>query len=219
MNSRCEQFARLAPLLMRLKHSVGKRRRDIIRKCDNDLIRSLSGCCHNVLQGIVARTADQKVNHNLRRLSTKKTSIIARKKILQRDGFLGALITPILSVLEAFLIEHAKKMILVDPRISEQLKDKESLEHEKLLERKHPRSAENKVTSTSNLEIERMLSDSTTSDDQKMKMYSTALNRYLSVDKSPEMPWFAPVLGKLFKMGETAVITSPAAVEKRKQKR
>ena len=29
------------------------------------------------------------------------------------------------------------------------------------------------------------------------------------------MPWFAPVLGKLFKMGETTVITPPAGVEEK----
>ena len=29
------------------------------------------------------------------------------------------------------------------------------------------------------------------------------------------MPWFAPVLGKLFKMSETAVITSPTNVEEK----
>ena len=29
------------------------------------------------------------------------------------------------------------------------------------------------------------------------------------------MPWFAPVLGKLFKMSETAVITPPAGVEEK----
>ena len=39
------------------------------------------------------------------------------------------------------------------------------------------------------------------------------MNRYLSAAKSPEMPWFAPVLGKLFKLGETSVITPPAGVE------
>ena len=31
-------------------------------------------------------------------------------------------------------MDHAKKMVLVDPRVLEQLKDKESFEHEKLLE-------------------------------------------------------------------------------------
>ena len=46
-------------------------------------------------------------------------------------------------------------------------------------------------------------------------MYSTALNIYFSTAKSLEMPWFAPVLGKHFKMGETAVITPPAGVEEK----
>ena len=59
------------------------------------------------------------------------------------------------------------------------------------------------------------MSDSTIGDDQKMKMYSAALNRYLSAAKSIEMPWFAPVLGKLFKMGETAVITPSSDVEEK----
>ena len=103
-------------------------------------------------------------------------------------------------------------MVLVDPRVLEQLKDKESFEHEKLLVKKHSRSAEKKVTSASNLEIESMLSDS---DDQKMKMYSAPLNRYLGTANSIEMPWFAPVLGKLFKMGETAVVTPPPDIEEK----
>ena len=106
-------------------------------------------------------------------------------------------------------------MVLVDPRVLEQLKDKDSLEHEKELDNKHSRSAETKVTSASNLKIESILSDNTITDDQKMKMYSTALNRYLNAAKSIEMPWFAPVLGKLFKMCETAVITPPPDIEEK----
>ena len=48
-----------------------------------------------------------------------------------------------------------------------------------------------------------------------MKMYSAALNRYLSAAKSIEMPWFALVLGKLFKMSETTVITLPPNAEEK----
>ena len=48
-----------------------------------------------------------------------------------------------------------------------------------------------------------------------MKMDSAALNRYMSAAKSIEMPLFAPVLGKLFKMGETALITPPHVVEEK----
>ena len=85
-------------------------------------------------------------------------------------------------------------MILVDPLVLEQLKDNELFEHEKLFEKKHSRPAEKKVTSASNLEIESILNDSTISDDEKIKMYSTALKRYLSAAKTLEMSWFAPVL-------------------------
>ena len=58
-------------------------------------------------------------------------------------------------------------MVIVDPRVLEQLKDNESFEHEKQLDKKHSRSAEKKVTSASNLEIESILSDNTISDDEK----------------------------------------------------
>ena len=64
-------------------------------------------------------------------------------------------------------------MVLADPRVLEQLKDKESFEHKKQVDKKHSRSVETKVTSATNLEIESILSDNTISDDQKMKMYST----------------------------------------------
>ena len=67
----------------------------------------------------------------------------------------------------AFLIEHANKMVLVDPRVLEQLKDKESFDHEKLLEKN---TAAKKVNLASNLEFESILSGNTSTDDQKMKI-------------------------------------------------
>ena len=38
-----------------------------------------------------------------------------------------------------------------------------------------------------------------------MKMYSTTLTRYLSARKNNEIPWFAPIFGKLFKLSENVV--------------
>ena len=92
--------------------------------------------------------------------------------ILQRGRFLGALITPLLSVFGSLFNgacrdprsapidprrsigadrdRRYRRSILVDPRALEQLKDKESFEHEKLLEKKDSRPAEKKVTSASN---------------------------------------------------------------------
>ena len=103
MTSRQERFSKLAPLLKRLKRNVGKKRSDIIRKCDNDLICSLSECCHNILNGNVPLTLTQNVKlrrhkHNIRKRSLKETSLEQCKKILQRGGFLRGLITHILIV-------------------------------------------------------------------------------------------------------------------------
>ena len=74
-------------------------------------------------------------------------------------------------------MKHAKKMVLLDPCVLKQLKDKESFER-KTIGQEHSRSAEKKVTSASNLEMESILSANTITEDQKMKMYSAALNRY-----------------------------------------
>ena len=115
-------------------------------------------------------------------------------------------------------MEHANKLVLVDRRL-EELKEKESFEHEQPLEKKHSRPAEMKVSSASYLEIERIWSDNTISDYQKLKMYSAAWNRYLSATKSFKMPWFAPVLEQLFKMGKTAVFTPPLDADRQSKPR
>ena len=56
-------------------------------------------------------------------------------------------------------MEHAKKMILVDSRVLYQIKEKNEYEDEKLLEKKHSRPVEKKVTSVTDLDIERILED------------------------------------------------------------
>ena len=110
-------------------------------------------------------------------------------------------------------MEHAKKMVLVDPRVLEQLIDKEAFEHEQLFEKKHFRPMKRKWHRLV-FRNRKYMGDNTISDDQDMKMYSAALNRFLGAAKTIKMHWFAPVLGKLFQMGETAIITpSPDAEE------
>ena len=65
------------------------------------------------------------------------------------------------------------------------------------------------MTSVTNLDIERILEDDSVSDVSSMKMYSTALIRYLSATKNIEMPWFAPIFGTLFKLSENVVVSNP----------
>ena len=85
-------------------------------------------------------------------------------------------------------MKHAKEMVLVDSRVLDQIKEKDVYEHEKLFEKRHFRLVQMKVTSVTNLDIERILEDDSVSDDEKMKMYSTALTRYLSATKNNGIP-------------------------------
>ena len=85
-------------------------------------------------------------------------------------------------------IEHAKKMVLVDSPVLDQIKEKDVYEYEQPLENKHSRSVKKRVTSATNLDIECILEDDSVSEDEKMIMYSTALTRYLSATKNNEMP-------------------------------
>ena len=110
-------------------------------------------------------------------------------------------------------MEHAKKMILVDARVLDQIKEKNVYEHEKLLEKKHSRPVQRKVTSATNLDIEHILEDESASDDQKMKTYSTA--RYLTATKNNEMSWFVPIFSKLFKLSENVVVSKPPGEEQK----
>ena len=52
-------------------------------------------------------------------------------------------------------------------------------------------------------------------DDEKMKMYSTALTSNLRDTKNSEMPWFAHILGKLFKLWKNFVVFNPPTEEQK----
>ena len=83
-------------------------RRGILSDASSDLIKALDDCCKNVLHGNVPLTVYQKgrlrpYKKQLRALDKKKISLKARKKILQKGGFLGAVLKPVLSVLGGIL--------------------------------------------------------------------------------------------------------------------
>ena len=75
---------------------------------DKGLLTCLCECSKNILKGNVPLSPGQKKNlrrHKrlLRKLTLKRTSKKIKNKILQKGGFLGALITPILSLLGGML--------------------------------------------------------------------------------------------------------------------
>ena len=81
-------------------------RKSILR--DKGLLTCLCECSKNILKGNVSLSSVQKKKlrchkRSLRELTLKKTSKKKRNKIVQKGGFLDALITPILSLLGGIL--------------------------------------------------------------------------------------------------------------------
>jgi len=99
-----DRVKRYLPVLKRIRKLGNKARREFIRKCDKDFIDCVSECARNLLKGNVPLTKRQMTNlrrkrQDLRALSKKKTSMRAKRKIVQKGGFLSALLPPVLSVL------------------------------------------------------------------------------------------------------------------------
>ena len=103
-----KRITRHASLLKHLCKAKPKTIRSIIKTGDKDLISVFSECALNVLKGVVPLTSGQRSKlkrhkNCLRDLVEKKTSLQKKKKILQRGGFLGALLPPIISILGGLL--------------------------------------------------------------------------------------------------------------------
>ena len=76
----------------------------MLKGASPDLIKALCECSLNILKGRIKLSPTQKKKlsrhkNNLRLLATKKSTLKHRKRVLQKGGFLGALLGPVLGVL------------------------------------------------------------------------------------------------------------------------
>lgn len=100
-----------APYLHVLSKGSKKQRHGVIDGASNDLITCLCECALNVLNGNVSlkpseRTKLRRHKRELRALTDGRTSLQKKKKALkQKGGFLGALLTPVLSALGGLLFK------------------------------------------------------------------------------------------------------------------
>ena len=100
-----ERLRKFAPYLRALHKASSKQRRTLAkRNCSSEFVKCVSECCKNILIGNVALTPTHKrqlKRHKglLRKLALKKTPIREKKKLVQRGGFLGALLGPIVKIL------------------------------------------------------------------------------------------------------------------------
>jgi len=97
------------PVLRRIYKVGDKAKRDFVRKCDGGFLDCISDCAKNVLKGNVSLTDRQKTKlrrslNDLRELSIMKTELRNKRRILQKGGFLTAILSPILGVLANLLL-------------------------------------------------------------------------------------------------------------------
>ena len=98
-------------LLKVLHTSSPKLRKAILKNVDKEAVRCIAECCHNLLNGNIKVTDNQKrhlLRHKqaLRELASRKVNIHKKKEILnQKGGFLPALLTPLLAIAGSVLAE------------------------------------------------------------------------------------------------------------------
>ena len=107
MSRRVKKFL---PVLRRIRKMGNKARRDYIKKCNREFMDCVRECAENVIKGYVPMTGPQKANLRRRRkdvraLAIKKTSLTKKRRILQKGGFLTALLPPVLSILSSMFLK------------------------------------------------------------------------------------------------------------------
>ena len=105
-----ERMKRFLPTLRRIHRMGEKAKREYVKRCDRQFIDCVSECAKNVLKGNVPLSNAQMSKlrsrrQDLRALSVKKTSLTKKRKIIQKGGFLSALLAPALSVLAGLLLK------------------------------------------------------------------------------------------------------------------
>lgn len=80
----------------------------IIKGAKSDLIHCLSDVCHNVLRGNVTLSKAEKLRlkrykNHIRKVADKNTTAKNKRTLIQKGGFLGALLTPLLQVIGPML--------------------------------------------------------------------------------------------------------------------
>ena len=84
-------------------------RKQLVHEGNRELIDCVSECCANILKGNVPLTPKQKSilckhKSKLRTVAQKKVSLKKKKEIIQKGGFLGAILGPVASILGSLLL-------------------------------------------------------------------------------------------------------------------
>jgi len=96
------------PLLKRLIKLPDRQKKSFIKTADKQLVDSICECCINILNGCIPLSSRQKTKLkrnrlNLRRLALKKTALGKKRKILQKGGFLSAILSAAIPVVGSLI--------------------------------------------------------------------------------------------------------------------
>ena len=102
---RLQKHANILKVLATAKPPLKKA---IINAADKELIDTLCDCAQNILKGNVPMTTRQKTclrqhKHLLRKLTQRQSLQVKKKQLLQKGGFLGGLLAPILGIVGSLL--------------------------------------------------------------------------------------------------------------------
>ena len=105
MSKRLKKHAGLLHYLTRCPNKV---KREILKSGDKELMNTLCECSFNILRGTVPLTQTQKrklktFKKQLRVLASRTTSQRNKRALLQKGGFLGALLAPLGGILSSIL--------------------------------------------------------------------------------------------------------------------
>jgi phosphatidylinositol kinase/protein kinase (PI-3 family) len=105
MSQRLQKNAKALAALNKASKSVQK---SIVSSAPKELVDTLCECAHNLLKGNVILTTDQYNNlkrykTQLRELSRRRTSLKRKRSLLQKGGFLGAILSRVVPLLATLL--------------------------------------------------------------------------------------------------------------------
>lgn len=99
------------PTLKRITRMSERARRSYVKSCNKELMDCFSECAKNVLKGNVKLSSRQfgklqREKKNVRALASKRTPLKRKRKIVQRGGFIGALLMPAIATLGGILMNR-----------------------------------------------------------------------------------------------------------------
>ena len=112
-----KRLAKNLDMLKILKTAKPQQRKLILQSANNDLIYCLCECIQNLLHGNVKISQKRKIElkkyaNILRKIADRKTKVQKKREILiQKGGFLPALLAPVLGIASGLVGELVGKLI------------------------------------------------------------------------------------------------------------